>query len=141
MLLSPSLRRRAEQQYEQMAGRALRVIAVAVREDAVSGNPSPDTAERELCFVGLIGMLDPPRPEVRAAVLDCRRAGIKPVMITGDHMATAMAIAKEIGILPPDGKGLTGEELDVYKRQLHPRQPPACSRRCQTGFEQQRLVA
>ncbi len=112
VLLSPSLRRRAEQQYEQMAGRALRVIAVAVREDAVSGNPSPDTAERELCFVGLIGMLDPPRPEVRAAVLDCRRAGIKPVMITGDHMATAMAIAKEIGILPPDGKGLTGEELN-----------------------------
>jgi Ca2+-transporting ATPase len=90
-----------------MAGDALRVLAVARRSDA-----TPENAERDLTLLGLIGMIDPPRPEAKDAVETCRRAGIKPVMITGDHPLTAQAIARELGILT-DGRAVTGAELEA----------------------------
>lgn len=95
-----------------MTGRALRVIAVAYK-NLSKFNPKSDsgTLERDLTFVGLIGMIDPPRDEVKDAVKICRQAGIKPVMITGDHILTAKAIAKELGILTPQTEAITGEEL------------------------------
>jgi Ca2+-transporting ATPase len=89
----------------QMASEALRVLAVARRSNATR-----ETAERDLTFLGLIGMIDPPRPEAKRAVERCRRAGITPVMITGDHPLTAEAIARELGILT-DGRAVTGAEL------------------------------
>jgi len=92
---------------EEMATSALRVIAVAFKNIS-SSKPS----EENLVFLGLIGMKDPPRPEVRDAVLTCQKAGITPVMITGDHISTASAIAKETGILTQDKKVMTGNELE-----------------------------
>ena len=89
----------------QMASEALRVLAVARRSNATR-----ETVERDLTFLGLIGMIDPPRPEAKRAVERCRRAGITPVMITGDHPLTAEAIASELGILT-DGRAVTGVEL------------------------------
>ncbi len=99
---------------ETMSNQALRVLAVAYRPlDAVPNRPSSDDLEKDLVFVGLLGMIDPARPEVKDAVELCRRAGIKPVMITGDYRNTAVAIAGELGILS-DGKTrvLTGADLD-----------------------------
>jgi P-type Ca2+ transporter type 2C len=94
----------------QMAGEALRVLAVARRSGATIEN-----AERELTFLGLVGMIDPPRPEAKAAVHTCEEAGIRPVMITGDHPLTAEAIAREIGLLA-DGRAVTGSELESMER-------------------------
>jgi P-type Ca2+ transporter type 2C len=91
---------------QQLAGEALRVLAVARRASATTGN-----AEHELTFLALIGMIDPPRPEARAAVETCVEAGVTPVMITGDHPLTAEAIARELGILT-DGRAVTGAELE-----------------------------
>jgi P-type Ca2+ transporter type 2C len=90
----------------QMASEALRVLAVARRTGATLEN-----AERELTFLGLVGMIDPPRPEAKAAVRTCEEAGIRPVMITGDHPLTAEAIAREIGLLT-EGRAVTGSELE-----------------------------
>jgi len=98
---------------EEMSSVALRVLAVGYKEiKDVPENPTPQELENELIFIGLVGMIDPPRPEAKEAVSVCRRAGIKPVMITGDHIVTASAIAKELGILGPDDKAITGAELD-----------------------------
>ncbi|MCE9607028.1 MAG: cation-translocating P-type ATPase [Planctomycetia bacterium] len=96
----------------EMAGRALRVLGLAYRDEPPAAEKN--TPERELTFVALVGMIDPPREEVRAAVERCREAGIQPVMITGDHPATARAIAVELGILDERAPGvLTGVELDT----------------------------
>jgi len=95
-------------QNASLAHKALRVIAVAYRHTERPG----DQAERDLTFLGLIAMQDPPRPEVKDAVRTCKRAGIRPVMVTGDHAATAAAIARELGILGPRGQVTTGPELD-----------------------------
>ena len=94
-----------------MASRALRVLALADRHHP---DPGHEAARREedLVFVGLVGMIDPPREEVRAAVRTCQAAGIRPVMITGDHPATALAIARELGIAGEHDRALTGRELD-----------------------------
>lgn len=98
---------------EEMSSDALRVLAVGYKEiKDVPENPTPQELENELIFIGLVGMIDPPRPEAKEAVSVCRRAGIKPVMITGDHIVTASSIAKELGILGPDDKAITGAELD-----------------------------
>ncbi|NQX43869.1 calcium-translocating P-type ATPase, SERCA-type [Paenibacillus tritici] len=98
---------------KKLADEALRVLAFAYRDEAVQpAEPSPDKTERELVFVGLTGMIDPPREEVRDAVAVCRRAGIRPVMITGDHRDTAAAIARRLGIIDDDKAVLTGRELD-----------------------------
>jgi Ca2+-transporting ATPase len=104
--LDPAARDALLETARTMASEALRVLAVARRSDAVPGN-----AERELTFLGLIGMIDPPRPEAKQAVETCRQAGIEPVMITGDHPLTAEAIARELGILT-DGRAVTGSDLE-----------------------------
>lgn len=91
-----------------MASRALRVLAVAVKEEDLG----LDVVESDLVFVGLVGMIDPPRPEVKDAVSVCKRAGMTAIMITGDHMDTAKAIASEIGILEEGKISITGAELD-----------------------------
>jgi P-type Ca2+ transporter type 2C len=96
---------------EEMASRALRVLGVAVRD--VDRMPqSAQEAERNLVFLGLVGMIDPPRPEAKQAVQMCKRAGIRPVMITGDHAATAAAIAVQLGIAQSGENVATGSQLD-----------------------------
>ena len=98
---------------KRMADKALRVLAAAMRrwEKKPESNES-EFLERELCFVGLTGMIDPVRPEVKAAIEECRSAGIRPVMITGDHKDTAVAIAMELGIITGPEQAITGSELD-----------------------------
>ncbi len=99
---------------DQMSSSALRVLAVAYKEiDQVPQDPTSENLENNLIFMGLLGMIDPPRPEAKEAVKVCRSAGITPVMITGDHVATASAIAKELGILESGGLAITGQELDA----------------------------
>ncbi len=98
---------------ESMAGQALRVLAMAFNEiPKVPENPAMEDLEKELVFVGLMGMIDPARPEVIDAVARCKAAGIRAVMITGDHKITAMAIAKEIGIYKEGDLSITGTELE-----------------------------
>ena len=92
---------------------ALRVLAIGYKEiDELPSEITTDTLETGLTFMGLVGMIDPPRPEAKDAVCLCRRAGIKPVMITGDHVITASAIARELGILVDGDRAITGSELD-----------------------------
>ena len=99
---------------EQMSEDALRVLAVGYKFiDAIPEELTSETLENDLTFMGLVGMIDPPRPEAKAAVATCRKAGIKPVMITGDHVVTARAIAKEIGIYSEGDRAITGAELDA----------------------------
>ena len=99
---------------KNMADRALRVLAAAMRNwgDALPEDIAPENLERELCFIGLAGMIDPVRPEVRDAIHQCRNAGIRPVMITGDHKDTAVAIARELDILENADQAITGSELN-----------------------------
>ncbi len=96
-----------------MADRALRVLACAERVwDILPESTEPEALECELCFTGLTGMIDPVRPEVKDAIEECSRAGIRAIMITGDHIDTATAIAKELGILSEGRRAVTGTELD-----------------------------
>ena len=96
-----------------MADKALRVLAVAKRDWAEKPTDNtPEFLEQELVFLGLTGMIDPVRPEVKAAIEQCRSAGIRAVMITGDHKDTAVAIAKELGIITDASEAITGAELD-----------------------------
>ena len=107
-----------------MTGRALRVLAAGMRTyDALPDDTSPAALEQHLCFLGLAGMIDPVRPEVVDAIRACRSAGIRPIMITGDHVDTATAIAKELGLLAPGDEAVTGTELsamddDTFRRRL-----------------------
>ncbi len=94
---------------ESMSNRALRCIAAAYKEEQVVKN---DSVEENLIFLGVAGSMDPPRIEVKDAVLKCKMAGIKPVMITGDHKNTALAIAKSINICTTDDQAITGDELE-----------------------------
>lgn len=107
-------RQKIREQVKQFADRALRVLACAQRN---WGEKTPDNyessyLEKELCFVGLAAMIDPVRPEVKAAIDECREAGVRPIMITGDHLDTAIAIAKELTILEEDHIAVSGVELD-----------------------------
>ncbi|MBQ8605657.1 MAG: cation-translocating P-type ATPase [Clostridia bacterium] len=105
---------KAKQYTEAMSEQALRVLAIGYKEiESVPAEPTSALLESELTFMGLVGMIDPPRPEAKAAVEVCRRAGIKPVMITGDHVVTASAIARELGILEEGDRSITGAELDA----------------------------
>lgn len=98
---------------EKMSGKALRVLGVAYKEAEDNFcDYSSDKLENSLIFMGLVGMIDPPRPEVKEAVSICQKAGIKPVMITGDHLFTASAIARDIGIMKEGDLAVTGAELD-----------------------------
>ncbi len=99
----------------EMGNKALRVFACAYKTyPAELADYSPEKCENDLIFVGLVGMIDPIRPEVKAAIEECRTAGITPIMITGDHINTASAIARELGILTGDDKAMMGSELDKY---------------------------
>lgn len=102
---------------EEMTNSALRVLAVAYKEldyipDSLNSDELELILENNLNFMGLVGMIDPPRPEVKESVEICRKAGIKPIMITGDHITTASAIARELGILRKCDRAITGKELD-----------------------------
>lgn len=104
---------KAREVNEQMSSSALRVLAVAYKEiDTIPEELTSEEIENGLTFMGLLGMIDPPRPEAKEAVKVCLKAGIKPIMITGDHVITASAIAKELGILQDGDLAITGAELD-----------------------------
>ncbi len=105
----------AETANAKMSTTALRVLAVAYKTiDEIPKDNQTDTLECRLHFLGLLGMIDPPRPEALKAVSLCKKAGIRPIMITGDHIITASAIAKELGILGQEQKAITGKELDTF---------------------------
>ena len=120
---------------EEFASRGLRVLAIAYRP--VEGPaPEEDELERDLIFLGLTAIQDPPRPEARRAVTLCHEAGIQPVMITGDHAATALAIARDLNIVGAEGSALTGAEIARLSRRLdlvgdeapeRPAPPPAAT--------------
>lgn len=98
---------------KRMADQALRVLAVAMRKyDSAPADFAPEALENDLVFVGLTGMIDPARPEVKAAIEECRSAGITPIMITGDHKDTAVAIAIQLGIIDDASKAITGAQLN-----------------------------
>lgn len=110
----------ARQVNQDLSAQALRILAVAYK--VLDGEPTPEQIapeflEQELTLAGLVGMIDPPRPEAAAAVAVCRKAGIKPVMITGDHVVTASAIARQLGILTDEDKAITGTQLDAMSDQ------------------------
>lgn len=110
--LTPIKLREIENYNIKMADKALRVLALAFKE--YNNKPSKidsENIEKDLIFLGLIGIMDPPRKEAKDAVKVCKEAGIKPVMITGDHIVTAKAIAHKLGIMKPGDKAMTGEEL------------------------------
>lgn len=98
---------------KRMADKALRVLAVSLKVyDKVPEDFSPEALENDLVFIGLTGMIDPVRPEVKASIQECREAGITPIMITGDHKDTAVAIAMELGIIDDPAHAITGAELN-----------------------------
>ena len=106
----------APRQNEEMAAQALRVIGVAYR-DTDRLPEKGEQIENNLVFMGLIGMIDPPRPQAKSAVALCKKAGIRPIMITGDHAATAAAIARQLGIMEGSSRVATGAELDKMSQQ------------------------
>ena len=111
--LTDEMRRTILEQNRSMAASALRVLAVAYRPlPEVPGQVTPEAVERELVFIGLLGMIDPPRPEVIEALKVARGAGLKSIMVTGDYKDTAQAIARDIGLLTPGGRVLTGPEIE-----------------------------
>ena len=111
--LTDSEREHILQQNKDMADRALRVLCAAMRiwNTPPASYDSPDL-EQKLCYIGLTGMIDPIRPEVKDAIAECRSAGIRPIMITGDHRDTAVAIAKQLGIIKDSREAVTGAELN-----------------------------
>ncbi len=111
-LMTDSDRAEILRRNKEMADKALRVLLAAYREyDRLPDEISPESLEHDLIYIGMTGMIDPVRPEVKDAIGLCRTAGIRPVMITGDHRDTAVAIAKELGILGEGQKAITGAEL------------------------------
>lgn len=97
---------------KEMADKALRVLCAAMRTYKEQPSNDPEELEQELCYIGLTGMIDPVRPEVVDAIAKCKQAGVRPIMITGDHKDTAVAIAKELGIITDESSAITGAELN-----------------------------
>ena len=111
--LTEELRQKVLDENRKMAEKALRVLGSAMRQHEVLPEKiSAEVLEKDMTFIGLTGMIDPVRPEVKAAIEECRAAGIKPVMITGDHRDTAIAIARELGVIEDESQALTGSELE-----------------------------
>ena len=118
--------------------------------DAVPSDSSPEALEHDLVFLGLTGMIDPERPEVRAAIKECRSAGIRPIMITGDHIDTAVAIGKELGIVKDRSEAITGAELDklsdeefqknIRKYSIYARVQPEHKVRIVKGWQQAGMI-
>ena len=114
LLMTEEVRSSILKANKDMADQALRVLCAAERTwDAIPDDVSPAYLEQDLCYIGLVGMIDPVREEVKPAIEECRHAGIRPVMITGDHKDTAVAIAKELGIVKDASEAMTGSELDA----------------------------
>lgn len=134
------------------ADRALRVLAISYRilDSVPEGTPDSKTYEKDLVFVGLVGMIDPGRPEVKAAITECREAGIRPVMITGDHKDTAVAIAKELGIIEDASQAITGAQLndipddvfaeDVVKYSVYARVQPEHKTRIVNAWKKRGMI-
>ncbi len=117
-LLEQEQLKNAAERNEEMASRALRVLGVAYRDvEAIPEELTTEALETGLTFVGLIGMIDPPRMEVRQAVAECYAAGIRPIMITGDHKLTAVAIARELDIFRDGDLAITGADLDAMSQE------------------------
>ncbi len=134
-----------------MASRALRVLAGAYRDwEAMPTDQKPQTLENELVFLGLVGMLDPVRPEVLPAMEECKHAGIRPIMITGDHKDTAAAIAMQLGMIESPAEAITGAQLDeiseedfkeeVTKYSVYARVQPEHKVRIVTAWEERGKV-
>ncbi len=120
--MTDSLRNEILEQNKAMANRALRVLALARKNYTVPPAAyEPAILENDLIFVGLTGMIDPVRPEVKAAIEKCKTSGIRPIMITGDHIDTAIAIAKELGIITDAAQAITGSQLDEISDSELPR--------------------
>ena len=96
----------------EMANQALRVLCAAMKDYEMEPNYTADSLENNLCYIGLVGMIDPIREEVKDAIVECKEAGIKPIMITGDHKDTAIAIAKQLGIIEDASQAITGADLN-----------------------------
>ena len=112
--LTEAMRKQILEENRNMADQALRVLAAAQRVHAERpASNDPEDLEQDLTWIGMCGMIDPIRPEVKAAIAECRNAGIRPIMITGDHKDTATAIARDLGILRPGQQAITGAELDA----------------------------
>ena len=122
--MTDEIRESILQSNKNMADRALRVLCAAKRDwDALPSNCEPEFLEQDLTYVGLSGMIDPVRPEVKAAIEECREAGIRPIMITGDHRDTAAAIAMELGIIDSPDQAITGAMLneiddETFKKEI-----------------------
>jgi P-type Ca2+ transporter type 2C len=115
--LTPELRQRILNENNQLASQGLRVLGFAQKSlNALPAERSEEQSEQGLTWLGLVGMLDAPRPEVRTAVAKCREAGIRPIMITGDHQLTAQAIAQDLGIAHVGDRCLTGQQLQVMSK-------------------------
>lgn len=113
--MNDEIRTKIMEENTRMGNKALRVFAVAYKTyDAEPTAYESEALEFEMTFIGLTGMIDPVRPEVKDAIVECRGAGIKPIMITGDHINTAKAIARELGILTDDSQAMMGADIDKY---------------------------
>lgn len=110
--MTDEIRSAISQQNKEMADKALRVLCAAMRTYKEQPSNEPADLEQDLCYIGLTGMIDPVRPEVVDAIKECKTAGIRPIMITGDHKDTAVAIAKQLGIIDENHKAITGTELN-----------------------------
>ncbi|MDR0858913.1 MAG: cation-translocating P-type ATPase [Oscillospiraceae bacterium] len=148
--LTDELKRGIMSENKRMADKALRVLAGAMAQyGELPSDTTPDAIEKGLCFVGLAGMIDPIRPEVKLAVSECNDAGIRAVMITGDHQDTAVAIANELGILTPGALALTGSELaaipedeyDVTKYSVYARVQPEHKVRIVSAWKKRGAIA
>lgn len=136
---------------KEMADRALRVLCGARREwAALPESSEPEFLEQDLTYLGLSGMIDPVRPEVKAAIIECREAGIRPIMITGDHKDTAVAIAKELGIIEDASQAITGAQLneisdeqfkqDIEKYSVYARVQPEHKVRIVTAWKAKGMI-
>ncbi len=113
--MNDEIRAKIMEENTRMGNKALRVFAVAYKTyDAEPSAYDSESLEYDMTFIGLTGMIDPVRPEVKDAIVECRGAGIKPIMITGDHINTAKAIARELGILTDDSQAMMGADIDKY---------------------------
>ena len=110
--MTDEIRQAISDSNKEMADKALRVLCAAMRTYSEQPSNEPDELEQDLCYIGLTGMIDPVRPEVVDAIKECKSAGIRPIMITGDHKDTAVAIAKQLGIISENQKAVTGMELN-----------------------------